>query len=179
MCCPTLQVEYAVLESRQDRVVTITLLRDLNVYAGAMVVEYATSDLTAQGVDTAQYEACMLMAPQLRPAAGCGDYEHSSGVVIFAAGAGSAGFTVRIVDDVCRERFMEYIQVSHCVVLWCCTLVGKRLLWLYELPLLTALSVGAVAYMYLPYLYLLVSGDYLRTRLSSAAGREAVGEDPN
>jgi hypothetical protein len=117
MCCPTLQVEYTVLESRQDGVVTVTLLRDLNVYAGAMVVEYATSDLTAQGVDTAQYEACMLMAPQLRPAAGCGDYEHSSGVVIFAAGAGSAGFTVRIVDDVCRERFMEYIQVSQRVVL--------------------------------------------------------------
>lgn len=99
------------MENRQDRVVTLTLLRDLDVYAGAMVVEYATSDLTAQGVDDKQYADCLLMSPQYRAAAGCGDYLRSAGAVVFAPGATSAGFTVSIVDDLCRERFMEYIQV--------------------------------------------------------------------
>lgn len=94
----------------------MTLLRDLPVYAGAMVVEYATSDLTARGVDEAKYEACMQMSPQLRAAAGCGDYLHATGVVVFEPGAASAGFTVSIVDDLCRERFMEYIQVRGILV---------------------------------------------------------------
>jgi hypothetical protein len=100
-----------VLENRLDRVVTVTLLRDLSVYAGDMVVEYATSDLTARGVDEAQYQACLGISPGLRAAAGCGDYLHTSGVVVIPADATSGGFTVSIVDDLCRERFMEYIQV--------------------------------------------------------------------
>jgi hypothetical protein len=100
------------LENRLDRVVTVTLLRDLSVYAGDMVVEYATSDLTARGVDEAQYQACLGISPGLRAAAGCGDYLHTSGVVLIPADATSGGFTVSIVDDLCRERFMEYIQVS-------------------------------------------------------------------
>ena len=90
---------------------TLTLLRDLNVYAGAMVVEFATSDLTAQGVDDAKYEECLRIPAERRAAAGCGDYLLTAGVVEFPAGATTAGFTVSIVDDLCRERFMEYIQV--------------------------------------------------------------------
>lgn len=108
-----MQTEYPVLENRPDGVVTVTLLRDLSVYAGAMVVEYATSDLTARGVDEAKYVACMEMSPQLRAAAGCGDYLHTTGVVVFEADATSAGFAVRIIDDLCRERFMKYIQVRY------------------------------------------------------------------
>lgn len=105
------KVEYPVKENRHDGEVTLTLLRDVRVYSGAMVVEFATSDLTARGVDEAQYQACMSMSPSKRAAAGCGDYVHTAGVVVFAADTAAAGFTVRIVDDLCRERFMEYIQV--------------------------------------------------------------------
>jgi hypothetical protein len=119
-------VEFPVLENRLDRVVTVTLLRDLAVYAGPMVVEYATSDLTARGVDEAQYQACLAISPGLRAAAGCGDYLHTSGVVVIPADATSGGFTVSIVDDLCRERFMEYIQVSArqlCKALCICALI--------------------------------------------------------
>lgn len=105
------QTEYPIIENRRDRVVTVTILRDLAVYAGAMAVEYATSDLTAQGVDRAKYAACLLLSVGERAAAGCGDYEQTSGVLEIAAGDSSGGFTVSIVDDLCRERFMEYIQV--------------------------------------------------------------------
>ncbi len=96
-----------------DKVVTVTILRDLLVYAGPMAIEYATSDLTARGVDAAQYEACMGIAVRDRAAAGCGDYLHASGVVAIAAGDTSGGFTVSIIDDLCHERFMEYIQVNN------------------------------------------------------------------
>lgn len=106
------QVEYPVLENRHDRTVTLTLLRDLNVYAGAMVVEFATSDLTARGVDETRYDECLLMATMDRGAAGCGDYQLTSGVVVIPAGIRSGGFTVKIMDDLCQERFMEYIQVT-------------------------------------------------------------------
>lgn len=99
------------MENRQDRVLTLTILRDLSVFAGALAIEYATSDLTARGVDSTKYAACMLLSVGLRAAAGCGDYEQTSGVVHIAAGDTSGGFTVSIVDDLCRERFMEYIQV--------------------------------------------------------------------
>ena len=83
-----------------------------------MAIEFATSDLTAQGVDPAKYAACLLISVGERAAAGCGDYEQTSGVVVIAAGDTSGGFTVSIVDDLCRERFMEYIQVQHFLVIY-------------------------------------------------------------
>lgn len=101
-----------MLENRHDRVVTLTILRDLSVYAGTIVVEFATSDLTARGVDKARYEECLLLAPLQRGPAGCGDYQHSSGVVVIPEGVKSGGFTVNILDDLCKERFMEYVQVT-------------------------------------------------------------------
>ena len=121
-----MQIEYTILENRHDRVVTLTVLRDLLVYAGDTVVEYATSDLTARGMDSARYEECLAMATMDRGPAGCGDYEQSSGVVIIPAGVKSGGFTVRILDDLCKERFMEYIQVTLSVP-GAAALQGERL----------------------------------------------------
>ena len=54
----------------------------------------------------------LLLAPLQRGPAGCGDYQHSSGVVVIPEGVKSGGFTVNILDDLCKERFMEYVQVT-------------------------------------------------------------------
>ena len=94
------------------RFVTVTLLRDPLVYAGTIALEYATSDLSARGVDSVQFAACQRLSVRERGAAGCGDYEQTSGVMVLSEQDMSGGFTVNIMDDLCHERFLEYIQVS-------------------------------------------------------------------
>jgi hypothetical protein len=98
----------------------VTLLRDPDVFAGLVVLQYATSDLTARGVDSFKFDKCMALSVRERAAVGCGDYEQSSGLVVIEPGDMSGGFTVRIMDDLCYEAFMEYIQVRYFVmnVLW-------------------------------------------------------------
>lgn len=97
--------------TEREKWATVTLLRDRDIFNGRIVVEYATSDLTAKGVDSLKYAECMKMATLLRASAGCGDYEQTSGVIVMEPTDDKAGFTVNIVDDLCYERFMEYIQV--------------------------------------------------------------------
>lgn len=90
----------------------MTLLRDPAVYSGRVVLEYATSDLTARGVDSAKFDACMALSVRERGPAGCGDYEQSAGLVVIEPGDMSGGFTVRVLDDLCFERFSTYLQVT-------------------------------------------------------------------
>lgn len=97
--------------TEREKFATVTLLRDREIYDGRIIVEYATSDLTAKGVDALKYAECMKMATLLRAAAGCGDYEQTSGVIVMESTDDKGGFTVNIVDDLCYERFMEFIQV--------------------------------------------------------------------
>jgi hypothetical protein len=54
-------VEYIILEGSAV-FVTLTILRDVSIFDGLVVLEYATSDLTAKGIDEAKHKACMLMA---------------------------------------------------------------------------------------------------------------------
>jgi hypothetical protein len=54
----------------------------------------------------------MDLATNERGPAGCGDYEQTKGVLRLAAGSVSGGFDVRIMNDLCKERFMKYIQVT-------------------------------------------------------------------
>jgi hypothetical protein len=74
--------------------------------------EYATSDLSARGVDTATFEACLRLPVKARAARGCGDFELTRGLLHLRAGADRGGFTVRVMDDLCRERFMVYAQLT-------------------------------------------------------------------
>ncbi len=83
------------------------------MYSGQIVLEYATSDLTARGVDTDKFTACLRLSTLERGPAGCGDYEQSTGRVVIEEGDMSGGFTVRVVDDLCYERFMKYLQVRR------------------------------------------------------------------
>jgi hypothetical protein len=105
------QPEFYALEGF-DNTVTITILRDLNVFSGEFVVYYATSDLTAEGIDSDKYQECLLLSPTERSTSGCGDYEQTRGTVLFAEGVGSSGFTVNIVDDQCYEKYLEFIQIT-------------------------------------------------------------------
>lgn len=95
---------------------TVTVQRDLRVYAGEIILEYATSDLTARGVDSLHYTACRRMSPGNRGRSGCGDYEQTNGVMRLHAGESKGGFTVNLIDDECYEKFFKYIQVRSC----CC-----------------------------------------------------------
>jgi len=103
------EAEYVLLENYDE--VDVTLYRDAEYTDLALTVQYATSDLTATGVDTAKFDACQKLAVRYRPG-DCGDYEQTRGEVTFAAGSASAAFSVRIMDDFCYEHFMEYFQVT-------------------------------------------------------------------
>jgi hypothetical protein len=87
------------------------VLRDTAVYNGSLTLEYATSDLTATAVDESKYRACRALPVTDRGPAGCGDYEQTRGLMYIAPGVDRGTFTVRLVDDYCRERFVEYVQV--------------------------------------------------------------------
>lgn len=54
----------------------------------------------------------MLLAPGDRGAAGCGDYEQTMGQLRFNVGAVRAILTINLMDDLCRERYPEYIQLT-------------------------------------------------------------------
>lgn len=102
---------FIILEG-SSKFVSLTVLRDLAIFEEEIVLEYATSDLTAAGVDSAKFASCSILAPRDRGHARCGDYEQTAGLVTIPAGEVSGGFTVNIVDDQCRQIYMRFIQVS-------------------------------------------------------------------
>ena len=105
------QPEFRVLEGTHSSA-TVTVLRDVNVFDGALSIEYATSDISAKGVDSEKYTVCLSMAASLRADANCGDYEQTTGVIYFSEGANSGGFEVNVMNDQCRQRFFRYIQLT-------------------------------------------------------------------
>lgn len=100
-----------MIERYDRQYITVSILRDVNVYNDILQLEYSTSDLSAKGVDRAKYTECLKLPPMQRGPAHCGDYEHTSGIMTILAGDNIGTFTVGIIDDLCRERFMEFIQV--------------------------------------------------------------------
>jgi hypothetical protein len=86
------------------------VVRDSSHVSSVLTVGYSTSDLTAVGVDPDKFDACLALPAAQKD--GCGDYEQTSGELTFLAGSASATFTVRIMNDFCRERYMEYVQVA-------------------------------------------------------------------
>lgn len=102
------QVEYVAVEG--DHQIKIVLQRDLAWSNSTFSVEYSTSDLSAIGVDTSKYEECMRLHASQRD--GCGDYEQSAGEVEFNPGEEFTYFVIRIVDDLCTERDMEFAQLT-------------------------------------------------------------------
>lgn len=54
----------------------------------------------------------MKLPPMRRGSAQCGDYVQTTGLVTILPGDDRGTFIVRIIDDLCAEDVMEYIQVS-------------------------------------------------------------------
>jgi hypothetical protein len=75
-----------------------------------MVIAYATSDLTATGIDAEKYAACQELSPTDRGPAYCGDYQQTSGYLVIEEGKDIAGFEVPIINDECNER-LKFIEV--------------------------------------------------------------------
>ena len=90
--------------------IKIFVERDQLCSNGRYSLAYSTSDLTAVGVDTAKFDDCMSTPSPDRD--GCGDYEQTSGVVTFNPGEQHAYFVIRIVDDLCIENHLEYVQLN-------------------------------------------------------------------
>ena len=100
-------IEYVGLEGT-DNEVTINVIRDVS--DTHISIGYSSSDLSATGVDKEKASKCEGL--NINDRSGCGDYEQSSGVLEFAAGQSTASFPVRVIDDLCWERHMEYVQLN-------------------------------------------------------------------
>jgi len=103
------EVEFVAIEGA-DRSVKIYVERDLTLSTSHLILGYSTSDLSAIGVDSAKFDYCMSLHASERD--GCGDYEQASGKVNFGPGQERAYFTIRVMDDLCTERYMEYVQLN-------------------------------------------------------------------
>lgn len=106
-----LQAEYIVSEaSTVDAKVIV--YRDATLYDGDMYVDYATSDLSAKGVNDEMYLTCMAMSPYHRGLYGCGNYRRVQGTLFIPRGYNFSGFTVPLINDDCLSRFPKYIQLN-------------------------------------------------------------------
>jgi hypothetical protein len=101
-------VEFVAMEGQ--RVVKIFVERDLLSSAMRYSIAYSTTDLSARGVDTVTFDQCLSVPASQRTE--CGDYEVSSGKVTFNPGEQSTYFELRIMDDNCIERHLEYVQLN-------------------------------------------------------------------
>ena len=103
------EVEYEAIEGIHDKV-SISVIRDESSIDKTIVIGYSTSDLSAVGVDKNKVQTCLHLPINERN--GCGDYEHTSGILTFKPGMPSINFEVKIIDDSCWERHMKYIQLN-------------------------------------------------------------------
>ena len=138
LCLDPSQYEFYVLQGT-DSYATITVRRNTKIFAGEvcaycklsayyicnlkrndlmnsllhhqMEIEYATSDLTAKGVDSTKYEACLAQSPAERGPAVCGDYEQTTGRIHFNEGDNSGGFYVNILNYQCAQPYLKFFQV--------------------------------------------------------------------
>ena len=103
------KVEYVALEG-SDHAVKIFLQRDLLWSNSTLTIGYSTSDLSAIGVDVSKFDECLRSHVSERE--GCGDYEQAAGEITFKQGEEHAYFTIRVMDDHCIERRLEYVQLN-------------------------------------------------------------------
>eukprot|EP01041_Mallomonas_annulata_P002557 gene2557-4990_t len=105
------QAEFHILEGQRNFIV-VSIIRDSNVYANDITIEYATSDLTAKAINSTHYDYCMQLDPFRRSYSDCGDYKQTNGLLTIPYGKNYGAITVFIVDNLCRDRFMKYLQIT-------------------------------------------------------------------
>ena len=82
------------------------------MYSEEILLEYATSDLSAVSVDAIKFASCLTLPTVMRNPALCGHYQQAHGIVRIPAGTTSGVFTINILNDLCRERFPRYLQLT-------------------------------------------------------------------
>jgi hypothetical protein len=102
--------EYVAVEGEGGGRAVVTVSRDPRFASRALTVAYATSDLTARGVDTLRFAACLNLPLAAR--AGCGDYLQTAGEATFAPGDASVNFAVYVMNDLCHEHHPEYVLLT-------------------------------------------------------------------
>ena len=87
-------------------------MRDTAIYSGEVMLEYATTDLSAVGVDAEKFAECLTLPTGTRSGALCGHYQQTSGIVRIPPGTTSGVFTINIMNDLCRQKFFRYVQLT-------------------------------------------------------------------
>jgi hypothetical protein len=101
---------FPVLEGHVDRRCEVNVIREGdNSYP--LTVSWATSDMTATGVDKETYERCFTI-PAIDRYGSCGDYMVSAGDLYFEAGITAKSFFVPLMDNGCYEHAMKYFRVA-------------------------------------------------------------------
>ena len=93
-----------------DNAVVVTVSRDAALLDRSLTIAFATSDLTAKGVDTLRFNACLDLPVAERE--GCGDYLQTAGELTFGAGDATVSFVVYLLNDLCHEHHAEYVLLT-------------------------------------------------------------------
>ena len=108
------------LEGRDDFVL-VSLVRDSQIYSGDITLQYTTSDITAVGINATHFDACLLVTISERSSNNCGNYQLSNGFITITDGTNYGLIKIPIMNDLCQDRFLKYLQVSssslcHCTL---------------------------------------------------------------
>ena len=103
------QAEFVAIEENTDSQAVVQIARSGSLDL-PLTIGYATSDITAFGVDDLKYSLCLQLAPAQR--SGCGDYLLTSGETTFAAGESTKQILISLVNDRCYEHYPEHFQVN-------------------------------------------------------------------
>jgi len=109
--CFFMSAEFVVVEGEQPHVV-VTIGRDSEWLGRPLTVSFATSDLTARGVDPLKYEECMNMPLEDRGQRCGGDYLQTAGEITFGPKDSEVAFAVFIINDLCPEHYPEFILLT-------------------------------------------------------------------
>jgi hypothetical protein len=109
--CFFMSAEYVIIEADQPHVV-VNIGRDSEWLGRSFTISYATSDLTAQGVDLIKYDECMNMPLEDRGSKCKGDYLQTAGEITFGPKDSEVAFAVFIINDKCHEHYPEYILLT-------------------------------------------------------------------
>jgi hypothetical protein len=94
-----------------DGSIEIVIRRDISYYQGPLEVQYATSDITAIGVDRSTFANCLRFSEGKRPIK-CGDYLHTYGILKFLFGQSSVSVKIILTPNNCKYAYSRYGQVS-------------------------------------------------------------------
>merc|ERR1711865_63650 len=101
---------FRVMENVFSKRAEVQVIREGDL-STPLIIGYATSDLSALGIDQMKYDACLAI-PQGDRKSDCGDYRHTSGELEFLASQKASSFFVPVMEDSCYEHGVEVFRVT-------------------------------------------------------------------